>query len=107
MSGKTWMACVALAALGSMTSAHADGGTISFQGVIAEPTCGLQYSGENLTSVCRNAQGLAVSNVKFNENQGPVTIGTNSNQRATLTVAPLLKAGAPMPGVFVAQVQYI
>jgi len=107
MSGKTWMACVALAALGTMNSAHADGGTISFQGMIAEPTCGLQHNGDSLTSVCRNAQGLAVSNVKFSTSQGPITIGTNSNQRATLTVAPMVKAGAPIPGVFVAQVQYI
>lgn len=107
MSGKTWMACAALAALGTMTSAHADGGTISFQGMIAEPTCGLQYSSNNLTSVCRNAQGLAVSNLKFNPHQGPITIGINSIQRATLTVMPVIKAGVPMPGVFVAQVAYI
>ena len=107
MNGKFSLACAALVACGAMTAAHADGGTIYFQGMISEPTCGLQQSGQGqavLISACPGKNGLTQGRVQLSDHMGTVSVGAN---HATLTLRPVTESGVAVPGVYVVQVQYL
>jgi len=107
MNGTICLAGVAFAAWGIATSAHAAGDVISFRGAILEPTCALQpgsADGTALVAQCRGTHGVTTTRFQLPEPMETVQLGS---RQAQLTLTPVRKDGAEVPGAYVAQVQYL